>query len=282
MRSAARTAITAGLLCILFAVCLLIRSGSSGTEDDQIDISAAAASKAVIMEESEWSEQDPDSDSSDINNTDPDPDKSAYALNTRPGKYIVLIDAGHGGLDEGTSVTVPVLHKGKYVYKRYTEKQVTVQIVKYLKGLLDHDQRIEAYYTRLTDVSVSKEYRVHRANDLKADLFLSVHCNAGLFYDYSSHGSESLYMKKKNFGNIKNRKFGSIILNSVYEEAGIEKRKVAERHDLYILHHSERPSVIYECGYLTNAGDRAVITEKKGQQRIARGLYRGILKSLGM
>ena len=96
-------------------------------------------------------------DMSDINNVDKKNNEQSEPLKSgKAGGKVIVIDAGHGGHDEGA-----VSFDG-----RINEKDYTLLIVKELKDILDKSD-ITAYYTRLSDKDVSKKERVKLANELQ-------------------------------------------------------------------------------------------------------------------
>lgn len=179
---------------------------------------------------------------------------------------IVVIDAGHGGIDEGTSSS-----DGKDCEKKYT-----LLVARELKNILDKSD-IKVYYTRLNDKHVSKTDRTALANKLNADLFISIHCNASQEGDNISYGVEALYSKRKS-GNAKlsNKKLADLMMNSVADEVDNRKRGVIRREGLYLLHHANVPTTIIEIGYMSNKSDLKYIKKKSGQKKIAQGIYSGI------
>ena len=79
-------------------------------------------------------------------------------------KFIVVIDAGHGGKDPGG------------VANGYREKDVALNVSLLLGKLLSNTE-IKVVYTRKTDVFIGLWKRGKIANNAKADLFVSIHCN---------------------------------------------------------------------------------------------------------
>lgn len=182
---------------------------------------------------------------------------------------IIVLDAGHGGNDEGT-----ITRDGKS-----EEKAFTLAVVEELRKLFD-ETNIKVYYTRLEDKKVSKKARVSLANDLKADLFISVHCNASNPGETSAHGVEALYSKRKIGAPVANKQLAEALLDSVVTETGRRKRGVIRREGLYLLHHAKVPTSIVEIGYMSNKSDMKYLSQKKGRQKIARGIYNGALRVL--
>ena len=64
------------------------------------------------------------------------------------------------------------------------------------------------------------------------------------------------------------------------EEIGNKKRGVIRREGLYIMHHSEVPASIIEIGYMSNKSDLKYILKKSGREKVAKGIYKGIMEAL--
>ncbi|MBW6489688.1 MAG: N-acetylmuramoyl-L-alanine amidase [Lentimicrobium sp.] len=93
----------------------------------------------------------------------------------------VVIDAGHGGHDPGA---VGLTSK---------EKDITLKLaLKTGKLIQDNLKDVEVIYTRKTDVFVELFRRAKIANEAKADLFISIHCNANK--STSPYGAETYVM----------------------------------------------------------------------------------------
>lgn len=84
----------------------------------------------------------------------------------RKKEWIIVIDPGHGGKDPGA------------VYGNVKEKDITLAIALKLGKQLSAIENTKVYYTRDKDEAVDLFKRPQKANDLKADLFISIHCNA--------------------------------------------------------------------------------------------------------
>lgn len=93
----------------------------------------------------------------------------------------IVIDAGHGGQDPGA------------VGKKSKEKDITLKVALKLGGYIKKSfPEIDVVYTRKTDVFVELYNRAKIANDNKANLFISIHCNASK--NPEAHGSETWVM----------------------------------------------------------------------------------------
>jgi N-acetylmuramoyl-L-alanine amidase len=101
-------------------------------------------------------------------------------LQAQEKKFKVVIDAGHGGKDSGTIGT------GKYKKK---EKDIALAVALLVNKKLKAYNDIEPILTRKTDVFLELYQRARIANKNKADLFISIHCNANK--SKSPNGSET-------------------------------------------------------------------------------------------
>lgn len=101
--------------------------------------------------------------------------KTGYRIKT------VVIDAGHGGKDPGA------------VGLKYHEKDITLKVALKLGGLIEKTYPdVKVVYTRKTDVFVEVYKRAQIANQNKADLFISIHCNSSA--NKSAYGAETFVL----------------------------------------------------------------------------------------
>jgi N-acetylmuramoyl-L-alanine amidase len=109
---------------------------------------------------------------------------SFYTTDDFEKTYVVVLDAGHGGKDPGN------LGTGRM---KKTEKDVTLDVVLQLGKMIEHNHSdVKVVYTRNGDTFPTLKDRVSLANKSKADVFISVHCNANA--NASAYGSESFVM----------------------------------------------------------------------------------------
>lgn len=241
-------------------------------------------------------------------------ENSARAENT---PYIVVLDAGHGGADTGTSAG-----KGK---KMVAEKKLTLAITLAVEKLLKDPKyaktlgrKIRLLLTRRTDKEVSLEARSELARKNHADLFVSIHINSdpthtvqGLETYFLNNTDAESTSKLEQIENRTSKKYGpgkpaSLVLRSVTADAVNEaSRQAAEtihasladhlRADdvpfkdrgvkqamLYVLLDTQVPAVLIEAFYLSHKDDQALLTQPENRQKIAEGITRGILRFLAL
>ncbi|MCC5935703.1 MAG: N-acetylmuramoyl-L-alanine amidase [Lunatimonas sp.] len=120
----------------------------------------------------------------------------------------IVIDAGHGGKDPGTV--------GKISREKDVALALALQLGKYINDLLPE---VEVIYTRKSDTFIELKERANIANRNKADLFISIHCNATA--GTQVYGTETFVMGNKNFNanfEIVKRENAVILLEDDYEE----------------------------------------------------------------
>ena len=104
------------------------------------------------------------------------------------GKVVVL-DAGHGGDDVGVTGRVSSEDE-TYSGTEIKEKELTLEIVEVVGQLL-YEEDIQVYYTRTDDTNISADDRVALANDLQADMLISIHADES--EDTSVYGMRATY-----------------------------------------------------------------------------------------
>jgi N-acetylmuramoyl-L-alanine amidase len=95
-------------------------------------------------------------------------------------KFTVVLDAGHGGKDTGCK------------YHGFIEKQVALATTLNVGEILEKDNQIKIIYSRTDDTFIELRDRANLANKNKANLFVSIHCNANK--NLEAFGSETYVM----------------------------------------------------------------------------------------
>ena len=221
-------------------------------------------------------------------------------------KFIVVIDAGHGGKDPGG------------VANGYREKDVALNVSLLLGKLLSNTE-VKVVYTRKTDVFIGLWKRGKIANNAKADLFVSIHCNT--VNNSKPYGTETfvlgLHANKQNL-EIAKKENAVILLEDDYKEryegfdpnseesvlgltllqeenldksfslaAEIQqnfsqnlkrKNRGVKQAGFVVLHQTYMPSVLIELGFLSNKNEGKFLNSKIGQQKMAKEIAKSITK----
>lgn len=211
----------------------------------------------------------------------------------------IVIDAGHGGHDDGTSGPNGVL-----------EKDVVLDVALRLARLVQNGLGAEVVLTRSDDTFVPLTERTAIANEHKADLFLSIHANSSptpavagtetfLLNLNSSPGAISVAAREnagadKSVGELRDlvqsialndkiaesQSFAADIQSSIFTQAA---KGNAAAHDrgvkkapFVVLIGARMPSVLAEIGFLTNPKDESNLSKPEYRQKVAESLYHGI------
>jgi N-acetylmuramoyl-L-alanine amidase len=219
------------------------------------------------------------------------------ALGLKLGR--VVIDAGHGGHDEGTRGPTGLL-----------EKDLVLDVALRLGALIEQRLGAEVVYTRSTDVFVPLEERTAIANREEADLFLSIHANSSPLRNIS--GSEVYFLSfatskeamdlagRENAGTNKSihelqdllkkialnekvtesREFAARVQRELFSTwnrlSGATKNRGVKKAPFVVLIGAHMPSVLSEIGFISNPHDEALLKKPDQRQRIADALFRGV------
>ncbi len=179
----------------------------------------------------------------------------------------VIIDAGHGGIDGGTSAKDGTV-----------EKDINLQIAVKLRDILD-SMGIKTVMTRTDDRSIhdtdKETIREQKVSDIKNrlkiiednpnSLFISIHQN---FYTNSKYsGTQVFYSKNDPQSAVLAEAIRSSVVSDLQKENTREIKQSGK--EIYLLYHSKAPSVMVECGFLSNEHETELLKNNEYQQKLA-------------
>ena len=190
------------------------------------------------------------------------------------GKTIV-IDAGHGKPDEGAQSSTGT-----------TEAAINLKIALKLQNLLeqsgttviltrsDENAIYDIDSKTLKQKKISDIHnRVKIGNESSADIFVSIHLNKIPQQQYD--GWQTFYRE----GSSEGQKIEVSIQNSLNNEIQKENNRLAKTIDnIYIIKHVEIPITIVECGFLSNPEEEKKLLDDEYQNKLAWGIYNGIIE----
>jgi N-acetylmuramoyl-L-alanine amidase len=180
-------------------------------------------------------------------------------------KPTIMLDAGHGGRDEGTKV------------HSFKEKKITLATALYAKRFLEQ-MGYRVILTRGKDVEMSLPRRVSLANKTRSAIFVSIHYNASK--NTEAKGVEIFYYDSKDPDRAKNsRKLANYILHHVLDQTEASSRGV-KVGNFHVIRETQMPAVLLEGGFVTNTQECAKLRRKEYLETIAKGLALGIDKFL--
>ncbi|MCH8319052.1 MAG: N-acetylmuramoyl-L-alanine amidase [Bacteroidetes bacterium] len=216
----------------------------------------------------------------------------------------VVIDAGHGGKDSGTSGAFSI------------EKDIALKIARKAGEYIDKNLKgVEVIYTRFDDKFVELEERAQIANRNGADLFISIHCNS--FPSPTVYGTETYVMgvgktaanlavaKRENAAILMEENYEARydgydpnspeanIIFSLYQNAYLEqslelaskiqnqfqqgagrRSRGVKQAGFLVLYKTTMPSILIEAGFLTHAKEAKFLSSDKGQDYIADAIFK--------
>ncbi len=213
----------------------------------------------------------------------------------------IVIDAGHGGHDQGTEGPKGLL-----------EKDLVLDVALRLGKLIEDRMGAEVIYTRTDDTFVPLEQRTALANEKKADLFLSIHANsspypriAGIetFYLNFTDSKEALDVaSRENASSQKSifelqdiiqkitlhdkaeesKEFATRVQAALYAFSARnlpgEKNRGVKKAPFVVLIGANMPSVLAEIGFLSNPREAALLKKPDYRQKLAEALFRGVTR----
>ena len=180
-------------------------------------------------------------------------------------RWVVVIDAGHGGIDPGAHGS-----------KGAREKQINLDIAHIIEILALGDPDVRVVLTRRSDQTLPLKERTDLANRLKATLYVSIHANA--HNDSRVEGIETLVADSPEHPMFsKSLQLAQAIQQQIMARVapmGIPSRGV-KRQPLYIRW-AKMPSVIVESGFVTNPQGEERLQSLVYQAQIAEAVLAGI------
>ncbi|MCD6309485.1 MAG: N-acetylmuramoyl-L-alanine amidase [Candidatus Eremiobacteraeota bacterium] len=178
---------------------------------------------------------------------------------------VICIDPGHGGSDPGAI--------NRYIGLK--EKDLTLDISQRLAKILTgwgwnivltrYDDRDVSYQGSSAREELGARVRV--ANDMGADIFISIHINAS--YNRSLNGTSVHYFKSKD------KKLAWCLLKGLLSCAK-RKNKGVRRNKFYVLAHSRMPAALVECCFLSNPQEAHLLQRPDFRQKLAEGIAEGL------
>ena len=177
----------------------------------------------------------------------------------------VFVDAGHGGTDGGARAK----NSGAW------EKDVNLRTARHIRDALE-DAEAEVVLSRDSDTEYDRNKRkdltarLNLAIESKADLLLSIHMNE--YRSRKEAGPQVFYRK----GREQSRLLAGALQNALIEELQPQRPRAAMAEDYFFLSLDAIPSVLVECGLLSNAAEEKLLLTDAYQQRIAQAVCRGV------
>lgn len=194
---------------------------------------------------------------------------AVVASNMVENQKVIVIDAGHGGDDPG-----------KIGVNGSKEKEVNLLISKEIKRCLER-AGIRVVMTREEDVMLGEskvkdmEERVRIIDSSDAVLAVSIHQNS--FTSDVERGAQVFYYEESRKG----EQAAEILQNHLKMLDQENRRKIKANNSYYVLKRTKIPTIIIECGFLSNREEAEKLVDEKYQKDLAQVICEGILAFVG-
>ncbi len=185
---------------------------------------------------------------------------------------IIVIDPGHGGKDAGATTINDI--KEKDVVMSIASKMIVLNHKLYKNPLM-------LFLTRYTDTLVSLDDRTRLAKKLKADIFISIHCNQAI--NRTASGTEIYIHPKSEVQAEESAYLGFMIQKGLLDVLGIKNRGL-KFGDFQVLRdsHNDTATILLELGFLSQTDEAMYLSKEASQNAIALVILQSIIKSLGL
>lgn len=188
--------------------------------------------------------------------------------------YKVALDAGHG-----------LYTPGKRCMKRLDPNEtrewiLNSRIARYVEKYL---QERDVLTMRVDDVTGKKDIalkdRCKAANDWGADIYMSIHANAGLYGKYGGGVASYSYPNSGRSAALRNRIYDEIIVETGLKGNRSNPKTTA---NFYVLRNTKMRACLVECGFMDSVTDVPIILTDAFARKCAKGIAKGLIKDLGL
>lgn len=189
-------------------------------------------------------------------------------------EFVVVLDAGHGGIDPG-----------KVGINKALEKDINLAITLKLKKFLEASD-VKVILTRTEDAGLYKESdKNKKVQDMKArlaimnkkapDIAVSVHQNS--YPQENVSGAQVFYYKES----LEGKDAAEIMQQQLKNGLAPDNHRQAKPNDTYyLLKKTECPLIIVECGFLSNYNEAEKLSDKAYQEKVAWNMHLAIMQYL--
>lgn len=186
---------------------------------------------------------------------------------------IIYLDPGHGGVDPGASK------------ENVVEKDIALNISNKLRDFLQQQGAL-VLMTRESDVDLAStstrgfskrktedlHKRLKLINESEAEFFISIHLNA--IPSSRWFGAQTFYGPRYK----ESEEAAKFIQNELIRNLENTTRKAKEINHVFLMKYAEKPGVLVEVGFLSNATERGNLQNEAYQEMLAASIYKGILR----
>lgn len=195
------------------------------------------------------------------------PSPPPYKPEPKKDGVLIVIDAGHGGDDHGTTSTTK---------PKYQEKFLTLSTAKFLREFLKQ-MGYRTLMTRIDDTFIPLLDRAAIANEAESNkvLFVSVHYNSAPSPE--AHGIEVFFHQSDSdkSRSVSSKQLAAMILDEVIQNTGAKSRGV-KHGNFAVIRETKMPAILIEGGFMTNEEEMSHIKDPNYVKRLSYGIAKGV------
>ena len=184
---------------------------------------------------------------------------------------IIIIDPGHGGKDAGAMTRNGI-----------KEKDIVMSIASKIVVLNNKlfENPLMLFLTRYNDTLIALSDRTELSKKIKADIFISIHCNQSV--NSRASGTEVYIHPKSEVQASASAYLGFIIQKGLADVLGIKSRGIKFEDFQVLRNNDSNVSMLLELGFLSQTDEAIYLSNEESQNAIALVILQSIVKSLGL
>ena len=253
-----------GIILIIFLIVTLANRCTCTCDHEVVRLNTVAGIAPELPDESDYIEDEEEEDT--------------YISLRDMYDRIVWLDAGHGGIDGGTS--------GILNGVTYLEKDIVLDIVLITYELFNNSTSgIKAMLSRSDDTFIHRTERTPLWND-SADLVVSVHIDFyegvtapyvyGIQVNFDEHFDET---RNPSRAHVNAEQFAQIMQNHLVQATGARDRQIRGNRNFIVCRDSTMPALLIEAGFMSNQAELALLVTEEYQRQIANAIYNAVVEA---
>jgi N-acetylmuramoyl-L-alanine amidase len=175
----------------------------------------------------------------------------------------IVVDAGHGFETEG-----------KRTPDGMREYEFNREVARIAKAELQQYKNVEVYFTHADERDVPLSIRTDRANQLKADVFVSIHANAFGSGGWNQASGIETYVHPT--ASAKNVELAKAVQKRLVTLTGRRDRGI-KTANFHVLRETTMPTILTECGFMTNQEEATLLQTSAYRKKCAQAIVSGLV-----
>jgi N-acetylmuramoyl-L-alanine amidase len=175
----------------------------------------------------------------------------------------IVVDAGHGFETEG-----------KRTPDGMREYEFNREVARIVKAELQQYKNVEVYFTHADERDVPLSIRTDRANQLKADVFVSIHANAFGSGGWNQASGIETYVHPT--ASAKNVELAKAVQKRLVTLTGRRDRGI-KTANFHVLRETTMPTILTECGFMTNQEEATLLQTSAYRKKCAQAIVSGLV-----